>query len=911
MSHSLQRRIAHALVWLTAYLCIALLVLPGAVPAHADASVIDLATLPAETDLAPQMYVLDANGQTPLTPADALKATGWAQGAPAQAMLKAPRELSTIWLTGTFKNTDDTPLFRWLNLSPWRLTQVDAWFMEPESQQVLSHAQTGISVPLDQRSINNSRALLPAHLAPGEKKRILIKIHSTSRPFLTIHSREPAAFTVDKAARYQSDSVLLASILTLLAVLLLQGTRRYALIGVWLLVTFIFESEKEGYISFVLFPGLAEYAGNLRFTTWLLTSALFLTTSVYLLERHQERRWRWLPAATLLCAGGFGALSFVLNPAVMRHIGSLIDLTFAGIWLLLIPGVLKQKRPWQRVILACLGLWWVAYTFILLGYVFNFYYTSAFASSKIIVEIIAILGLLLVYAQQKRAHEQYLTRQLRMQEAQQRNQLERAVTRRTQELSQAVQEASHANAAKTDFLTRITHDLRSPLTSILGYAQLLSTESGRTGDMSRTIHASASHMLDLVNRLITYARGPRDNPMHPTDIYLFSFVESIAQEAQTATQRSGNTFHLDMAADLPPIVRCDATWLRQILLNLLDNAAKHTENGAVNLIIAPDTRQDDVGIMFTVSDTGCGIPAEIQNHLWEPFYQPSGQREGLGLGLSIVQQLTCQLDGTIELTSQPGQGTRICITLPLAAGREDNASALVTHLPHHVLPTFDATGLNVLVVEDADAIREFLYTELDGLGFAPQLFASAEAFMQAIKVASAPPDLVITDHHLPGTSSDTVRNASQRLFPEVPVVRLSATQRCLQERLASEHCNSAGYAACLTKPVDLATLRRTLASLCQRELHATTTADALNAPAPHAAGVTSHQHFALSREEHNRLKQLIMLGAVTDLTEWCEALADQDPTRRELAGTLYDLASRGRFAAISEMLASIDTAKIC
>lgn len=858
------------------------------------ASAIDLAHTPADVDLSARMAVRDdaENHHIP-APDQALAASGWVQGDAAQTLLESPRERSTIWLSTMVENVSDAPLTRWIELSPWRLTQVDAWAMNPASGTVLSHVQTGTKVPLEQRAIKENNALVPVTLQPGERQRLLIRVHSTSRPFLTLKSFDPVALTVEEAARFQLYSIALACILTLLAVLLLQGDRRYALIGVWMLVAFVFESGKEGYISQALPAGLANYAYYLRYTTWILTSALFLTVSVVMLGQYKRRGWRLGVYAALGATLVFGASTLVLDGDDMRNLGSLIDLSIAAGWLGLVPQALRQRRPWQRTVLTLLGAWWLVYSFVLLGYVFNFYYTAEFAAPKVVIEIVMILGLLLVYARQKRTREQALEQNLRRQEREYREVLEHTVAQRTRELRLAMNEAREANAAKTDFLARISHDLRSPLTSIMGYAQLLSADAGQTGHMSRTIYGSANHMLNLVERLIGYARGTAEKPVRQSDMYLLAFIDDIGREAEITARNHGHTFRLEKDPALPPVIREDATLVRQILLNLLDNAAKYTHQGRICLSVSSINNvsiNNNAQLTYCVEDTGDGMPEHVLEHLWEPFYQARERHDSscLGLGMAIVHQLTEQLGGTLDVASRPGEGTRITLTLPVTPGKESDPQLSLYRLPHHVLPYVDATGLTAWVVEDASAIRELLDTELGHLGFTTRLFADAETFMQAF--ATATPDLVLTDHALPKASGDTVLATALARQPHTPVVLLSATR-------LERHQNQ-GYAAMLTKPMDLATLRRTLARVCQRELH---TPSALTPPCA-ADTAACPTDLRLSAAERRQLESLVELGAVTDLMEWSQARATQVPGQTDAAHALYQLAQEGRFSEIQRWL---------
>lgn len=879
-------------------LALACCLLPGLATQALAAAPIDLATASHDADLAAKLEVRRGDPQSDLTSWQALAAPNWQRGENARELLVEPREHSTIWLRGTLTNSSAEPIKRWLQLSPWRLEQINAWLLAPDTERVLARAQTGLNVPVAERTVESSRALVPVTLAAGETRQLLLRVTSNSRPFLTVKSWEPVAFTNAQASRYQYHSVILTSLLTLLAVLLLQWDYRYALLGTWMLATFVLAAEKEGYISFILFSGLADYAITLRVIAWMLGSALFLTVSVHLLGLGRHRLWRWLAPVALGMAALVSALTLVWDGDDIRSLGVAVDMTFAGIWLCLLPAALRQKRAWQGTIIALLLLSWLTATLILLGYTFNFYYTAAFSSVQIGMNIAVSLGLLGAYARRKHDREHRLERQVHDQEKLQRERLEQTVATRTRELQRAVEEADRANAAKTDFLARITHDLRSPLTSILGYNQLLAAEGGRTGEISRVVHASAEHMLNLVNRLIDYARGGGEGEVELADLYLPAFLESIAREARIKAQENGSVFRLAMAPDLPAVVRSDETYLHQMLLNLLDNAARHTDHGNVELNVAcrPVPGQDDTVLVFDVSDDGCGIPSEQQSRIWEPFYQASGRRDGLGLGLSIVKQLAQQLGVELTLDSELGRGTRIGFELPVSPGREDSAGAAIIREPHYVLPILDAAGLEAWVVEDAAAIGDFLHAELGGLGFAVRLFSRAEAFVDAADTALAPPDLVLTDHHLPGASSDAVLATSRRRWPEVPVILLSATQRMYRSaKQQSQH----DYTECLTKPVHLTQLRRALATACGCEL-STPMAPSQGESQPVAPEVAV---AALTAGEQQRLAHFLSLGAVTDMVEWAQALAARDPERRGAAAALSSLAENGRFDTLARLLA--------
>lgn len=783
------------------------LLLAASQPAQA-LPLIDLQGQAQRPNLALEMLGMETTQRPVEDLQEALARGEWRPIAEQPALLQAPRRHAELWLQAGLSNGSSETLTRWLEISPWRLSQIDAWLLDPATGESLQHTVTGIAVPPQAREIDSLRALVPLTLEAQGEAHLVLRIRSDSRPTLAINAWDPVAFTAAEASRFNAHGMLLAMVLTLLVVLLLQFNLGYTLLGLWALVLFVLQAEKDGYISYWLLPFLADHAVNLRFILSLIEPALLLIASVYLLRLHRVRNVRMVIPLALALSLLPGLASFFMEPNGMRHAASLIHPLFVAAWLLLVPAALVQPYRCQKPLLLLLALYWAGYVVFIASYHLNLRYSAEFLPGRIVLQVGVILGLLLVYACQKRAHEQSLERQLRQREQQERARLEQAVAERTEALHLALEEARQANAAKTEFLSRITHDLKSPLTAILGYSQLMRVEPGRAGRMSHIIHNSAQHMLSMVTRLIDYARDVTGREVEKGNIYLHAFLDGLDHEARILAGHNANRFRLCLAPRLQPVIRSDETLLREILINLIDNACKYTRQGEV--ILRVDTRPlpgGTIRLALTVEDTGRGIPREAQARLFEPFFQASGGGEGAGLGLSIVQELVGKLGGTITLESEPGQGTRVSLVLPVEAGREEGDAALL-RVPGHMLPVLDAGGRHAWVVEDAAPVRELLLLELEELGFEVRGFASAEGALKALGDASRRPDLILTDYHLSGASGDAVLAATRRLDPPTPVILLSATWKPEQS----------GYSACLGKPVDQLELRRAIALACRLEL---------------------------------------------------------------------------------------------
>ena len=248
------------------------------------------------------------------------------------------------------------------------------------------------------------------------------------------------------------------------------------------------------------------------------------------------------------------------------------------------------------------------------------------------------------------------------------------------ELVQARDQALEASRLKSQLLARVSHELRTPLGVILGYAELL--EDGTYGKLTgpqRNVMAeimdSTRHLTDLVNELLDEAQLEAravkflNAPFAPSEL-----LHKIATAMSVLTLDKGLAFHTSVAPEVPPVLFGDETRLRQILVNLIGNAIKFTVTGGVQVhLYCPDREH----WALEVADTGCGIPAEAQPYIFEPFRQVDGsmtrQHHGTGLGLSIVKALTELMGGIIALQSEVDHGSTFTITLPLIMAAEKSS----------------------------------------------------------------------------------------------------------------------------------------------------------------------------------------------------------------------------------------------
>jgi signal transduction histidine kinase len=251
-------------------------------------------------------------------------------------------------------------------------------------------------------------------------------------------------------------------------------------------------------------------------------------------------------------------------------------------------------------------------------------------------------------------------------------QLEQQVAVRTAELNEARVAAESANSTKSQFLANMSHELRTPLNAVIGYSEMLMDEADDAGHQGyvpdlKKIHGSGRHLLGLINDILDLSKieAGRTEMFYET-FDLTSTIEDVADTVAPLISRNGNTLSVEIDPNAG-MVRLDQVKIRQILLNLLSNASKFTQQGRVAVHV---TRADDA-IAITVKDTGIGMTPEQLARVFEPFTQAdvstSKKYGGTGLGLTISQKFCEAMGGRIDLDSIYGEGTTFTVHLPADA----------------------------------------------------------------------------------------------------------------------------------------------------------------------------------------------------------------------------------------------------
>ena len=377
--------------------------------------------------------------------------------------------------------------------------------------------------------------------------------------------------------------------------------------------------------------------------------------------------------------------------------------------------------------------------------------------------------------------------------------------------------AKRANAVKSEFLANMSHEIRTPMNTIIGFSDILADDDLKCEqkDNVNIIRESAKSLLNLINDILDFSKMEAGQlTIERIDCSLAKLLQAIESMMRPQAEKKSLDFKIVTSSDLPATLHSDPYRLQQCLINLVNNALKFTDQGHVHLTVSLHEKKGKHVIHFDVEDTGIGISLERQEAIFESFTQGDGSTTrkygGTGLGLTVTKQLIALLDGELNLSSKPGEGSVFSLVLPA-----DMTIIGQPLLSDNTLPDQQAGELgktedtlfsgNVLVAEDVVGNQKLMTLLLSKLGVEVVI---AKDGHQAVEMAlSHSFDLVLMDMQMPGMNGyDATRELKNQGYA-TPIVALTANAM----KGDDQKCMQAGCDGYLTKPIDRRELPRLLA----------------------------------------------------------------------------------------------------
>ena len=397
------------------------------------------------------------------------------------------------------------------------------------------------------------------------------------------------------------------------------------------------------------------------------------------------------------------------------------------------------------------------------------------------------------------------------------------------ELREAREAAEAASRAKSQFIASVSHDMRTPLTAIIGYAHLLEEGAGSSdqrSDWLSAVVANSEYMSAMIGNVLDMAAIESGQLQVVADsIDIREWMEKLRQLIERRVTERGLSLSFHVESGTPERWVADRAKLDELAMNLLTNAIKYTMEGSISLTVSVSARDSVDWLRIAVDDTGIGMRPSVLDSIFQPFTRVHDMSthstiEGTGLGLTVVKSFVDLLGGDIEITSTLGEGTQATVMLPPArrepntdGGTTTRAATHSTESPSDLSSTELLKGVNLLICEDSETVSMLLRVMLERAGAVVMTAADGEEGLARFIQHSNELDLVITDMQMPKLDGYELTGRIRATGWSGHIVALTAFAASEDE----DKCRAAGCSHYLTKPIDPASFASSIAAVLAGE----------------------------------------------------------------------------------------------
>ena len=397
------------------------------------------------------------------------------------------------------------------------------------------------------------------------------------------------------------------------------------------------------------------------------------------------------------------------------------------------------------------------------------------------------------------------------------------------ELREAREAAEAASKAKSQFIASVSHDMRTPLTAIIGYAHLLEEGGGNTdqrSDWLSAVVANSEYMNAMIGNVLDMAAIESGQLQVAADsIDIREWTEKLRQLIESRATERGLSLSLNVESGTPAIWVSDRAKLDELAMNLLTNAIKYTLEGSITVSVSVLAIDSVDWLRIVVDDTGIGMRPSVLDSIFDPFTRVHDMSthstiEGTGLGLTVVKSFIDLMGGEIEITLTLGEGTQVAVLLPPAMGDTDADSGTTTlaathstEPPSELSPKEPLKGVNLLICEDSDTVSMLLRVMLERAGAVVITAADGEEGLARFTQHSNELDLIITDMQMPKLNGYELTRLIRATDWSGHIVALTAFAASEDEG----KCRTAGCSHYLTKPINPASFASPIAAVLAGE----------------------------------------------------------------------------------------------